>query len=290
MRATLPKFSYYVPLSLEEAITLLEKLDSPALLAGGTDIIPGIRLGKFRPDTIISLKKLKPELSYIKREGDVIKIGALTSLRDIEKSELIKNAAPVLHEAVSQIASVQVRNMATIGGNLCNASPAADTAPPLLVLDAEVAAFSSSGERIIPIKEFFLGPGKTVLRKGEILREIRLKPEEGGAMFLKIGRRRGEDIAVASAASLLKIENSTIVKARVALGSVAPTPIRAYEAEKLLKGEMPREELFEKAATKAAEESSPITDVRASAEYRKKIVKVLVRRSLKGALERARRS
>lgn len=289
MRATLPKFNYYAPLSLDEVVNLMENLDNYLLLAGGTDIIPGMRLGKVRPGAIISLKNLKRELSYIRLDGEIIKVGALTSLRDIEKSKLIKEKAPVLYEAVSQMASIQVRNMATIGGNLCNASPAADTALPLLILDAEAVGFSPSGERSIPMKDFFLGPGKTALRRNEVLKEVRFTPEQGGAMFLKIGRRRGEDIAVASAASLLKVEDSKIVEARVALGSVAPTPMRAYGAEKLLKGEEPSDELFEKAASKAAAECSPITDVRASAEYRRKVVKVLVKRSLKGAFERGKR-
>jgi carbon-monoxide dehydrogenase medium subunit len=179
--------------------------------------------------------------------------------------------------------------MATIGGNLCNASPAADSAPPLLVLDASVQIVRKGGRRTIPLKDFFLGPGKTVLRKGELLKEITFRPDaDTVSSFQKLGRTRGEDISIATAAVLLKTDGSRISQARIALGSVAPIPIRAYKSEEELVGKVISEAILDSAAAKAAEEAKPITDVRTTGDYRRSAVKALVRQGLAQALERSR--
>jgi carbon-monoxide dehydrogenase medium subunit len=288
MRATAPTFEYYTPRTIAEVLNLIGKLKPVNVIAGGTDLIPAVRLKGFRPKHVVSLVNLRKELSYVTFKRDTVRIGALTKIRDAQRSGHIRKTT-CLHEALSQIGSVQIRNMATIGGNLCNASPAADSAPPLLVLEASIEIVRKGGRRRIPLKDFFLGPGKTALRKGELLREIAFRPEAGTASsFQKLGRTRGEDISTATAAVLLKIDGSKISQARIALGSVAPTPIRAYKSEKELVGKTASEAILDAAAAKSAEEAKPITDVRASGDYRRSAVKALVRQGLAQALERAR--
>jgi CO/xanthine dehydrogenase FAD-binding subunit len=289
MRATAPTFDYYTPDTISDAVNLIGKLKPVNIIAGGTDFVPAVRLKGFRPKHVVSLVNLRKELSYVTFKGGAVRIGALTKIRDAQRSEHLRKNATCLHEALSQIGSVQIRNMATIGGNLCNASPAADSAPPLLVLDASVEIVRRGGRRTIPLKDFFLGPGKTVLRKGELLKEIAFRPEAGTvSSFQKLGRTRGEDISVAAAAVLLKTDGSRISHARIALGSVAPIPIRAYKSEKELLGKAASEAVLDSAAAKAAEEAEPITDVRATGDYRRSAVKALVRQGLARALERAR--
>lgn len=288
MRATAPTFDYYTPRTVTEVLNLIGKLKPVNIIAGGTDFVPAVRLKGFRPKNVVSLVNLRRELNYVTFKGDTVRIGALTRIRDVQRSEHIRKAM-CLHEALAQIGSVQIRNMATIGGNLCNASPAADSAPPLLVLDASVEIVRRGGRRTIPLRDFFLGPGKTVLRKGELLKDIVFRSEAGTASaFQKLGRTRGEDISTATAAILLKTDGSKISQARIGLGSVAPTPIRAYKSEKELVGKTVSEAILDAAAAKAAEEAKPITDVRASEDYRRSAVKALVRQGLAEALERAR--
>jgi carbon-monoxide dehydrogenase medium subunit len=289
MRTTAPTFDYYTPRTVTEVLNLIGKLKPVSIIAGGTDFVPAVRLKGLRPKHVVSLVNLRKQLSHVIFKGGTVRIGALTKIRDAQRSEHIRKKATCLHEALSQIGSVQIRNMATIGGNLCNASPAADSAPPLLVLDAHVEIVRKGGRRTIPLKDFFLGPGKTALRKGELLKEIAFQPEAGTASsFQKLGRTRGEDISTAAAAVLLKTDGSRISKARIALGSVAPTPIRAYKSEKELVGKTVSEAILDAAAVKAAEEAKPITDVRASGDYRRSAVKALVRQGLAQAFERAR--
>ncbi|MFQ6053231.1 MAG: FAD binding domain-containing protein, partial [Candidatus Bathyarchaeia archaeon] len=177
--------------------------------------------------------------------------------------------------------SVQIRNMGTIGGNLCNASPAADTAPPLLALDAEARIAGPAGARQVPLEEFFVGPGRTVLGAGEILVEVSVPhlPEGAGASFMKM-RRTSVDIALVNVAAVLKLEGGVVADCRAALGSVAPTPVRAHRAEDSLKGREPTDEALERAAYIASEEISPITDLRATAEYRRAASRALLRDAL----------
>lgn len=285
MRATLPSFDYYAPSSIEEVVDLLTRLEDAYLIAGGTDLIPGIRLKGIRPKSLVSLNKLRDELEFIKLENGNIKIGVLTRIADIVDSEYIKDNASCLHEAAKQIGSVQIRNRATIGGNLCNASPAADTALSLLVYDAKLKVVGIQGEREVDINDFFIGPGRTVLQRGEMLKEMSFPVKKGGQAFLKIGRRRGEDLAIVSVATFVSLENGVIKEVKIALGSVAPRPIRAIKAEKTIEGRSPKEDIIRTAGKIAMEEASPITDVRATAEYRRHLVEVLVRRALLKAVK-----
>jgi CO/xanthine dehydrogenase FAD-binding subunit len=288
MRATVPLVDYYTPKTVAETVKLLTKLEKASILAGGTDYVPATRMKGFRPKNLVSLKNLGKHLRYISFKNGVIKIGTLTRMRDIEKSEVIRKHAPHLYEAAAQVGAIPIRNRATLGGNLCNASPAADTAPPLLTLDSVVEIVGPRKKRTVSIDDFFVGVGKTVLKKGEIVSGISFRPWKGGFAFMKIGRRQGEDIAIASAAVSIKMKGEKISDVKIALGSVAPTPIRARKAEADLFGKEPTKEALESAAKKAAEESSRIDDVRASADYRRKMVKVLVTSTLSQAVKKAK--
>lgn len=277
------EFEYLEPKTLPEMLSILDKYKEDAkLLAGGTDLIVGLKKGFVKCKYVVSLKHLKKELSYIVSEKDKIRIGALTTLKEIEGSQLIKDRFQALHEAVKDIGSPMIRNIATIGGNICNASPAADGVVGLLAFDANLKVVSSSGERLIPIDKFFLGPGKTVLKPNEILTEIQipLPPENAKSKFLSI-KRTGISVSTACAAVHLQLKASTINHIRICLGAVAPTPIRAYKTEEYLTGK----ELSVKnvdAALKILEgEISPITDVRGTAEYRKYATKGLVGKAIK---------
>lgn len=288
MRDRLPSFEYYAPDMVDDAVKLLTRLDDAVILQGGTDLLVAMKQKGKRPQHIVSLKKLRDLLSQIYETDGRLHIGASVTLRQLEKSAIIKKELAVLHEAVQQIASYQIRNVATIGGNLCNASPAADTAPPLLVLSAALKVQSPSGEKELPIEQFFTGPGKSVLRKDEVLKEIevpRLKPNSGAA-FVKLGRRISEDISVASAACLIQLDGKVVKEIRIALGSVAPTPIRAYETENILKGHTISEQPLKDACRVAMSECSPISDVRASARYRTAMVGVLTRSAINIAASR----
>jgi carbon-monoxide dehydrogenase medium subunit len=289
MRERLPSFNYHAPQTISEVIRYLSELQNAVILAGGTDLIVAMKQKGLKPYNIVSLKKLKDELCYIRQEDGKILIGAMTTFDLLEKSSIIRKYFKVLHEAIGKMAAYQIRNMATIGGNLCNASPAADSAPPLLVLNAKLRVIGPEGDREIPIERFFLGPGKTALQKGEILKEIEIPvmPPNSGAAFIKLGRRRSEDISIASASAFIQLEDESIKDVRIALGSVAPTPIRAYEAERILRGKETSERLFEEAGERAMKECNPITDVRASAEYRRAMVKVLTKNALKTAVNRS---
>jgi len=279
-------FQYYEPRSLDEALEILGKHAGEArILAGGTDLLVKMKTRQVEPRIVVNIKRI-PGLRYIVEDGDYIRIGALTTLRDLEASSVIREKLPALHDAVRQMASIQIRNMATIGGNLCNASPAADTAPPLLVYDAVVRAVGPRGERRIPIGEFFKGPGLTVLEPGEILVEIIVGKQRGSSAFMKIGRV-AVDLAIASAAVYLEVDDERITEVRIAAGSVAPTPIRCPRTEESLRGLRINELSLE--SFKAMEsEVKPITDVRGTAEYRRHIVKVLAYDVLMKAYERLR--
>jgi carbon-monoxide dehydrogenase medium subunit len=202
-------------------------------------------------------------------------------LNEIKKSPVVQERAPVLAEAIGVLASNPIRNRATIGGNLCNASPAADTAPPLLALDASLTLMGSDSERVVPISEFFVGPGQTVKRPDEVVKDVIIPLKKGRSAFLKLGRRKGFTLSIASVAAFGVITDGKFDDLRVALGAVAPTPIRSLKVEEALVGMEVSEERIEKAARLVKEEVNPITDVRASAAYRKEMSYVLTKRVLK---------
>ncbi len=277
----LPKFDYFSPSSLSETLTLLKNYKGRArLLAGGTDLLVKMKKRAVLPVVIVDLNRIT-ELSFIELAGDHLHIGGLTRLAAIRESSLVKEKAPALAEAVSVLASSQVRNRATIGGNLCNASPAADTAPPLLALDASVKLKSTDGERIVPLSQFFLGPEQTVANPDEALTAVIIPLQEGASTFIKFGKRKAFTLSVASAAAFARVNNGKFEEVRVALGAVTPTPMRGQKVEEALKGKDASEENIEKAAELVKEECCPISDVRASAEYRKQMSYVLTKRVLR---------
>jgi len=276
-------FNYYKPRSLDEAWELKEKIPDALFLAGGTDIMVGIKNGELYPPALISLRSI-PELNSIKINGGAY-IGALTTISDLIHHPALYDIYSVLVEAAKRLGSVQIRNVATIGGNLCNCSPCADMALPLLVLDAKVRIQTAKKSREIPIDEFFKGPGETNLTPNEILTGIILEPprKSAKAIFLKKGRVR-MDLAIASLAALMEMEGEKCQKARLAAGSVAPVPLRLFKVEAQLEGTTITDKLVAEAQQLAAESVAPITDIRATKEYRRQIVSVLVKRALKNIL------
>jgi CO/xanthine dehydrogenase FAD-binding subunit len=285
-RILYPSFEYFEPSTPEEAVAILAKYgDGAMLLAGGTDLFIKMKQGIIEPKCIVRV--LQP--SFVEETPDGFHIGAATKLRTIEKSHVMTAKFPALYEAIRLIGSVQIRCMATLGGNLCNASPAADTAPPLLVLRAKVKILGKHGTRIVPLNEFFVGPGKTVLSQAELLTEVHIPHphERTGMAFIRLSRA-SMDIAKISIAVLLELDgNNRISAARIALGSVAPTPIMANESAELLKGSRATKDVLTKAAQRVADEIRPITDIRSTAEYRKEVAHVIARDALELAYSRA---
>ena len=279
------------PATLDDALTALTKRGAVPL-AGATDLIPGMRAGEVAPRVLVNLKKI-PALSGVTRRRGALRIGALTPVADVLRDALIAEAAPLLAEVARDFASPQIRSLATIGGNLCNAAPSADLALPLLVLDARVEIAGPEGVREIPIDEFFRGVNKTALRRGEILTAIAIpkRPVRSGAAHAKLGVRRAMDLAFVGAAASLQLaaDKKKCRGVRIALGAVAPIPMRARKAEAVLEGKALANDLIDEAAAAAAAESRPITDLRASKEYRREMTEVLVRRVLREALRRARK-
>lgn len=284
----LTDFEYVVPDNIADMCDVLKQHGSEArVLAGGTDLLVQIKRKDIQLRYLVTGRNLG--LNYITYGPEGLRIGAFVTLSDIERSELVRQKYPIILDAVAKMASPQVRNLATVGGNLCNAAPSADLAPPLLALDAEVTVSSQVGERKLRLENFFLGPGLTALANGEILSEIRvpqLPPTWGGA-YLK-QQRTAEDIAIVGvAASLVISRNGSATNVRIALGAVGPTPLRAVKAEAFLEGQVIDEEKFKRAGEIAREECTPIDDVRASAMYRKRLVEVLTKRALKEAASRS---
>jgi len=272
------------PSSLPEAVALLGRYGAGAkLIAGGTDLMVLLKEKRIAPETIINLLGV-PELQGIEKKDEVLRIGATVRLSALERSPLLSREWSILASAAHSIGSPQIRNLGTIGGNLCNASPAADLAPSLLVMDAEVTLVSKGGERKVPLSAFFTGPGRTVLKKDEILKEITIPNPSPGTVgaYLKLGRRRSMDLSVVSVGVLLKLSGAgQCERVRIALGSVSPTPMRAKKAEKVLQGRRPDAILVREASECASGECRPITDIRGSAEYRVEMVKALVERAVK---------
>jgi aerobic carbon-monoxide dehydrogenase medium subunit len=284
-------FEYHAPQSLPEAVEMLANLGADAkLLAGGTDLLPALKARAIRPRSVISLHAVK-DLNYIKKENGHLRVGALALHADLAESPLVRDTVPVLAQACSLIGSWQIRNSATIGGNLCNASPVADTAGPLFTLDAAVVLQGPGGTREVTVQDFFTGPGTTALESGELLKEVRIPlPGPGSAgCYLKLMRRKALDLALVGVAIQIEPDpdGETIAKAAIALGGVAPTPIRVPEAEALLTGQSHAEaqKAIPEAARLAVAASNPISDVRASAEYRRMITETYVAKGLDAVLE-----
>jgi len=280
-------FEYLKPANLAEALCALDGLKDKKtqVLAGGTDLIPWLRGRVKDVDYLVDLAGLG--LDHIVFEPDQARIGALVTFAALGGHPDVRAKLPAVNEAALQVGAVQTRNQATIGGNLCSAVPSLDGAPALLVLGATLRLQSQAGERLVPIEKFFLGPRRTVLQPGEILTEIIVPLRDGfTASFLRQGRRKALTLSIVNVAAGLAMDGQQISQARIALGAVAPTPLRAYKAEQFLAGQTLTAKLFAEAAEVAATEISPISDLRASADYRRKISVVLVRRALEIALAR----
>ena len=287
-------FEYHAPTSLNEAISLLQEYGEAARpLAGGTDLVVQMKekATKFAaPSHIVSLLRV-PELSGVSfSESEGLRIGAGATMSQVADSPIIRERYRAIAEGAALVGSIQTMNMATVGGNLCNAAPSADIAPPLLALEAEAVIVGPSGRRKLVLEEFFLGPGKTALAADELLAEVRvpLPPPGTGSAYDRHTPRKQMDIAVVGVAAALTMAGERIERVRVALGAVAPTPVRAPQTEAALEGQVPSDELFARAADVSAAECSPIADLRGSAEFRRHIVRVMTKRMLREALDRAR--
>jgi carbon-monoxide dehydrogenase medium subunit len=283
-------FDYHAAQDLGDALTkLLEFGPQARLLAGGTDLVLALKKKEIAPTSLISLQNLG-ELDYVRKEDSLIRIGALTTFATIAAHEIIQKELPLLAEAAGMIGSWQVRNVATIGGNLCTASPAADSAAALMALDAEVIIADTNGETVLPLPLFFTGPGETVLRPDQILKEIIIEIPTGRSFgrYLKLMRRKAVDLALVGVAfrAVLDSSGNRLDRVAIGLGGVAPTPIRATNAERNLIGLTYSEavDLLPKVSRIAREETSPISDVRASATYRRAIVEAFVQQAGESAL------
>lgn len=287
------RFEYHQPESLRDAIALAARFGEEAsFLAGGTDLMVQIERGRIAPRHVVGLHRV-PGLAGIEANGRIV-LGAGVTHRAIERAPALGGALRCLIEGAEVIGGHQVRNVATVGGNLANASPAADLVPCLLALDGTVRLVGPGGERELPIERFLLGPNRTARRPDELLTRVSLPalPAHSSSAFLKAGRRRAMEISVVCVAARLTLDASRerCLEARIALGAVAPTTIRAREAERALEGRPVGGEAFERAAAAAQEACRPIDDVRASAAFRRHLVGVLVRRALDRCVERVRRA
>ncbi len=285
----LHEFDLVRPRSLNEALQVLA-VGSPDVLpiAGGTNLTVDMRSGRYEPRVVVDIEKL-PELKGIRRENGQVCIGGGVTIAELLKDRLIAETAPGLKAACAVFANPLIRNRATVGGNLVDGSPAADTAPSLLALDAEIELTSQDGRRRLPLDEFFIYVRKTARQPNEVVTALRWAvPAPGsGCAFYKLGLRKADAISVVSVAVVLEVQAGVCQKARIALGSVAPRPLRAKSAEQLLTGKPLTRALFEEAAAIAGETISPISDLRASADYRRLTTIALTRRMLEKAAELA---
>lgn len=282
------ELEYLITKDFEEIFSAIEKTKGLAkFIAGGTNIIPYMHAEAISPELLIDLNGLE-DLKYIREENGAIIIGALTTISEIVASEIIRNKCQILHSAANSLGSPLTRNRATIGGNLADASPAADMAPPLLALEASIHTKRGGVEgREIPLDKFFIGPNKTVLAEGELITQIRFsKPKDSArGIFIKLGLRNSLAISVVSIAVILDMEGLVCQKARVALGAVAPTIIRAFHVESKLEGGEINEKIIQECAEIVKEEISPISDIRASAEYRRLASSVILKRAIQQVLK-----
>ena len=285
------KFDYLIPTSIQEAISLHESHGEQSnYIAGGTDVMVKIKQGKINPQVLISLKRLKG-LDHIIYEKGELRIGAMVTHRMLELSPVIRKEFPILIDAVENIGSVQVRNVATIGGNIVNGVPSADGAIPLLTLGAQVRTVGPEGERTVALEDFFVGPGKTCLKSGEILSEFVVPelPAHSGAAYWKHTRRGAMELAILGVGVLISLKDDmkTCAEARIGLGVLAPTPMRAKKAEAILKGKKVDEETLKEAGSTAAQECKARDSIRGKAWYRRGMVELFVRRMGTVAMERA---
>ncbi len=295
MQLGLPEFEMIATDTVEEACSALSRFGADAqLFAGGTDLFIKMKQRRLLPRMLINIKRI-PDLDQIRYDADEgLRIGALAAIQSIMDSALIGEKFRVLSQAAGVLGTPQIRNLGTLGGNLANASPSAEFAPPLLILEASVRCVGPGGERLVPMNEFFVGPGKSVLGRGELIAEVHVpdSPPRAQCIYLKHSLR-AMDVSMAAAAALVLLDGDVCREVRIALGAVAPTPFRASKAEAALRGKRlsggPNDrELLEEIGRVAADESRPIDDLRGFASYRRKVVGMLVRQGLEQAIARAR--
>ena len=267
-----------------------ELLESPSqpnttILCGGTDVMIKMRAGMIRPEVLLDVSQVD-SLQGIRIEASSLLIGAATIESDIMRSSLVRKHVPLLASVLGQLGSVQIRNRGTLGGNIINASPAADGAIPLLLFDTEVQLVGAEGERWVKLEDFFTGPGQTALAPGEFVRMLRLPIPDAGcrSFFHKVGKRNALTIAIASLGTLLRLEGAAICELRIAVGSVAPTPKRLRDVENQLTGRPLNSATIAKARDRIVDAITPISDVRASANYRKNVIGDLLVRALQSQL------
>ncbi len=287
---TLPKFEYFAPQSLDEAHKLLlSHGEGTHLLAGGTDLLVKMNHGLLKPKYVIALKQIKglDAITFDPKQG--LKIGATALLADVAIHPDILEHYPAIAAAAKETANVQIRNMGTVAGNLCNAAPSADNAPTLLAMNAEAVIRGAQGEKRLALEKLFKGPGQTALGPGEIVTAIMVPapPSDAGVSYQHISARGKVDISAVCVGVMVRMEGDTCRQVNIFLGAVAPVPMRAVKAESVVRGNPLSEDIIQAAGTAASHESQPITDVRSSADYRKKMVAVLTRRALMEARDRA---
>jgi CO/xanthine dehydrogenase FAD-binding subunit len=281
-------FDFLRPKTLTELIEILADT-SGCILAGGTDIIPKMRRAQFMARTLVDISEID-ELRFIKMQDHRIQIGSLATHHELANSPILSVYNPALVASALTIGCEQTRNRGTLGGNIANASPAADTIPSLMTFDAIVHLLSKTGERALPLNEFLDSPGKTKLNPGELIHSVSFEPLTGdwGASFLKLGKRNGMAISVVSASAAVVLDpDKRIMKTRLCLGSVASRVVRSPKAEKILMGQYPTEEIIDNAAHACIGDISPISDIRSTAEYRKHAAVVLTRRVLEQSIDHA---
>src|SRR5262249_37120606 len=287
-----PAFEYLRPKSIPEAIALLQQHgDEAKVLSGGQSLIPMMKLRLARPGCLIDLNAITG-LSYIKEEGGFLKIGGLTREAELEASPLVRSKYPLLTDTATVIADPQVRNLATVGGNLAHGDPANHHPATMIAFGAPTVAAGAKGERVIPVEDFFVTLFTTALKHDEILTEIRIPsppaaPLKTGGAYLKVERKVGDFATAAAAVQLTLDGGGAVQKVGIGLTNVGPTPIKARKAEDFLKGKKPDAATLTQAAQLASEEAQPGSDLRGPTEYKKGLVKELTKRALSRALQRA---
>ena len=286
-----PAFEYLRPKTIPEALTFLEQHgDDAKILSGGQSLIPMMKLRLARPSYLVDINRIAG-LSYIKEEGGFLKIGGLTREAEVESSPIVRAKYPILLDTASVIADPQVRNLATVGGNLAHGDPANDHPATMMALGAQIVATSKKGERVIPIESFFVGLFTTALEPGEILTEIRIPipPAKSGGAYIKVERKVGDFATAAVAVQLTLDDKGAVQRAGIALTNAGPTPVKAKKAEDFLRGKKVDAAVIAQAAQLAADDAQPGDDLRGPAEYKKGLVKELTKRAISRALDRARK-
>lgn len=285
------RFEYLQARTLPEAITLLGEDEGTRIVAGATDFLVRWRQGLWKPRAVLSIQHIPglDGVDYTPTTG--LSLGSLVTIRTLELHPLIQQHYPALSQAATTFAGVQIRNLATVGGNICNASPSGDTLPALVAYGAECRLVGPEGERLVPLESFFMGPGRTALRPAELLIELHLPPPppHTGGLYIKHSPRSAMDISTVGVASIVTLEgqNGVCREVKISLGAVAPTVVRARSAEALLRGQRLEAGLIQEAARAANDDARPIDDIRGTARHRRAIVEALTGRTLRSAIQMA---